>query len=119
MKLITGITEQPNQQLNLVLPDGSRVRLTLNFRVQQSGWFADLVWVKTDGTTFPITGLRVCTSPNILRKWSELLPFGLMVFTDKMTEPVTVKAFALGTSKMFLLDAADVQQVEDNIYSGL
>lgn len=118
MKLVTGITDQPNQQLNVLLSDGSRVRLTLNYRVQQQGWFADFLWTKTNGGTFEIDGLRLVSSPNILHQWRELLVFGFMLTTDNLMDPTTLKAFASGTSKLFLLSTAEVAQIDAEVYPG-
>lgn len=118
MKRITGITDQPNQQFNVSLDDGSRLRVTFNYRVQQQGWFADFLWTKTSGATFEISGMRVVSSPNILRAWRDLLPFGLMVYTDSLGEPTTVKAFSYGTSKLFLLSATEVADAEANLFPG-
>lgn len=119
MNIVTGITDQPNQQFDLQIADGSRVKVTLNFRVQQLGWFLDLVWTRTDGTTFPLYGLRVTTSPNILRQWRNLLPFGLAVITSANGEPVSVKSFSSNTSQLVLLDEADVELIESQVYTGL
>lgn len=119
MTIVTGITEQPNQQLTLRLADGSTAKLTLNYRVQQTGWFADMVWTRTDGTTFPVYGLRVVTSPNILRQLRHVIPFGLGVASTGNVDPTSVKSFASGISKLLLLDEADIARIEAEVYPGL
>lgn len=119
MTIITGITDQANQQFTVRPTDGTRVRLTLNYRVQQAGWFLDLLWTKANDTTFEVLGLRVTTSPNILRKWKDILSFGLSVVTDANMEPTEVKAFSGGTTKLMLLDAAEVEEIEELVFSGL
>jgi hypothetical protein len=119
MTIITGITDQPNQQTTILLPDGTRVKVTLAYRVQQSGWFYDLVWTKADGSTFTLNGQRVVTSPNLLHQFRNLISFGLAVVNDKNQEPVTLKAFASGVSKVVLLSAAEVAQITAAVFPGL
>lgn len=119
MTIVTGITDQPNQQLDLRLADGTRAKLTLNYRVQQLGWFADLIWTKRDGTTAQVFGLRLVTSPNVLRQFRNLFPFGLAIATDANADPTSDKSFASGISRLLLLEGDDVEQIETEVYPGL
>lgn len=119
MTIITGLTDQANQQFTLRPADGTRVRLTLNYRVQQAGWFYDLLWTRTNGTSFEVNGMRLVTSPNVLRKWRDILTFGLSVVTDANLEPTDIKAFVNGTTQLLLLDSAEIEEVEQRVYPGL
>lgn len=119
MTILTGITEQPNQQIDLRLEGGGRAKLTLNYRVQQTGWFLDVVWLRTGGDPVSVLGLRVVTSPNLLRQYQNVFPFGLAVVTEGNAEPVTVRAFADQTSRFLLLDADGVGQIEQEVFTGL
>lgn len=119
MKIIQGLTDEPNQQINLVIPDGSRALLSLYFRPQQLGWFYDLVWTRTDGSMFPINGNRLVASPNCLRQFQNRLPFGLSCVTLRDIEPMTQTTFTDGTSTLLLLTAAEVQNIDELVFPGL
>lgn len=119
MKIVQGLTDNPNQQTSLALPDGSRATLVLNFRPQQLAWYFDLVWTRVDGTTLPIRGLKLVASPNMLRQYRKRLPFGLGLITLNDIEPTTQSTFIDGTSQMLLLDAVDVSNIEQRVFPGL
>ncbi len=119
MTILTGITDQPNQQFSVTLPDGSSVRLTLNFRIQQSGWFAAFLWVKGDGTTWALNGVRLVASPNLLRPYRRLINFGFSVVVDSDLDPVTLRAFSSNAAQIVLLSDEDVHLIEEQVYPGL
>lgn len=113
MKLIQGITDKPNQTLVLPLDDGSSATLVLNYRDQQQGWFFDLAY----GAVIS-RGNRLVTGPNALRHLKNLIPFGLLVDSVNNLEPLTGTVFSDGLTTLYLLDTADVAEVETLIYSG-
>lgn len=113
MTILSGITEQPKQTTTIVLPDGSKATLRLEYRPQQTGWFFDLEW-----SDFTANGLRLVASPNILRTFRKLIPFGMAVLTDDAVEPLNQNDFADGVVTLILLDRVDVESVEETIYVG-
>lgn len=119
MKIIQGLTDNPNQQTSILLPDGSRVMLILGFRPQQLAWYFDLIWTRVDGSTFPIQGLKLVASPNMLRQYRKRIPFGLGLVTLNSIEPTTQSTFVDGTSQLLLLDAVDISTIEQRVFPGL
>jgi len=113
MKTIDGITDQPNQVMSVTLADGSRMKLSMFYVVQQRGWFADLTW-----QDFTLNGFRLVSSPNLLRQWQEIIPFGLAITTTEQGDPQNVTDFADGRSTLVLLDEADVAEVEAVVFPG-
>jgi len=113
MTTITGLTDQPKQQSTVVLPDGSQVSLYLEYRSQSAGWVLDVAW-----QTFGVNGLRLTASPNVMRKWQNIVPFGLAVLTAGNAEPVTLAALADGTTTLLLLDPTDIAQINATAYPG-
>lgn len=113
MKIIQGITDTPNQTIVLTLLDGSSVVLTLAYRAQQQGWFFDLTY-----GDFISRGNRLVSGPNVLRQYRDLIPFGLMVATVNKQEPQIQTVFADGLTSLYLLEGADVEEVEATIYPG-
>lgn len=112
MNLITSISDQPRQTMFLNLGDGTRATLSLTYSPMQLGWFADVSW---DDTT--INGLRVTSSPNILRQWRKVFPFGLAVFTKNLVEPLNQSDFALEVANMYLLTPDEVLAEEADLYA--
>lgn len=118
MKTITGLTDQANQQMSIVLPDGTPVTLIMNFYPQQNAWFFDLSW-QGISTPFTLLGCQMVTSPNLLRQFRKLLTFGLAVFTIDNVEAENQTAFVDGTATLVLLTAAEVEEIETAVYPGL
>lgn len=121
MKSVTGITAQPNQASFIVLEDGSRAQLTLFYRPQQLGWFFNLSWPGNAALPVPFTvnGMRLVSSPNILRQYRKLIPFGLMMFTIDQGEPMGQTCFVDGTADLIVLTAAEVLEIEATGFPGL
>ena len=118
MTTLTSITDDANQQMTIVLPDGTTATLTLYYRVQQKGWFYDLSW---DGFSPPFQSLgnRLVTSPNVLREYRNQLTFGLTISTADAGEPVGQEDFVNGYATAILLDASDVLNIENTYFPGL
>ena len=112
MKLVSGITNQPKQQMTLVLDEGSSVFITLNYYPQQIGWFMDVRW-----QTWVVLGLRVTTSPNILRQWKNVIPFGLAVSGKNEVEPLNPDDFVDGTISVYVLQGEDLTSIEEAAFA--
>lgn len=110
MQQIQGITAQPNQQMTVTLPDGSPLVITMLYRESQTGWyFTALNW---NSGQWIENGRRVVTHPNMLRQYENQIPFGLACYTVNNREPTQLQDFLSGASGLFLLTAAEVQEVE-------
>lgn len=113
MKLLEGLTDQPKQQTTIVLDDGTKATLLMEYRSQQLGWFYDLTW-----GDFVLNGVRLVASPNILRGYRNLIPFGISILTKGAVEPLNQSDFVDGTITAVLLDADEVDEVEAAIFEG-
>lgn len=120
MKSIAGLTSQPNQDSFIVLDDGSRAKLSLSYRPQQLGWFYNLSWPGNAALPVPfaVNGNRLVASPNILRQYRRLIPFGLMLFTVDQGEPMGRTCFVDGTADLILLSADEVAEIEERGFPG-
>jgi hypothetical protein len=113
MNLIQGITDKPKQQTTIPLADGSGVSLLLEYRPNQRGWFYDLAW-----SGFELDGMRLVTSPRLLRAFRHLLPFDIAVLATANVDPLNQTDFADGTCFLYLLQGDDLDQIESEIYTG-
>lgn len=104
MNLINNITDDTVQTSQLILPDGSQVQMTLEFKPMQFGWFIRSLTYKT----LTIQGRRIFVSPNILQQYCNQLPFGIACSSVNNREPSQVQDFISGNCQLFLLTAAEV-----------
>ena len=113
MKQITEITNDYNQKLDITTEDNQSFELKLSYSDQQQGWFYSI----TFGDII-IDGSRIVTSPNILKNYQNILPFGIAIATDDLSEPVFLDDFSTQRASFFLLTAEEVQGVETDFYNG-
>lgn len=113
MKQIQGLSSQYKQQFTIPLTDGSRVSAYMEYRAQQTGWFLNLVW-----EDWTLNGLRITASPNILRPWQNVIPFGLAVLTSSNVEPLNNTDFSTGVAVMMLLEGEDIAIINATAFPG-
>jgi len=113
MKLITGITNDPSQRVRLVLADKNKASMTLWYSAGQLGWFIDLEY----DDKFTLFGVRLTSSPNLLRTWRDILTFGLGVSTKGKGEPLRQSDLSDGTVDLYLLDGDDITRIEQQYFS--
>lgn len=110
MKTINEFTSEPKQKHVLTLEDGTVINITFEYRANQIGWFMSLTY---EGRAF--NNRRIVTSPNMLRQFKNIIPFGLGCSTTDGGEPTFQEDFSSKRAIFYLLNADDVQGVEDNI----
>lgn len=110
MRLINEITSEPKQNHTFALEDGTEIKIQFNYWENQSGWFMTFTWGEK---TF--SNRRIVTSPNMLRQFRDLIPFGFACIVEEKGEPIFKDDFETGRAKFYLLNSDDVQSVEDNI----
>ena len=116
--ILTGLTDQPNQQYPITLPDGSTATMLLQFWPQQLGWFYSLTWDGQTGGAFAEGLAQLVVSPNILRQWKNVIPFGIAVATVSGLDPTDQEDFVNGNCSLFLLNPSDVGFIESIYYTG-
>lgn len=113
MKQIIEISDDPNQSFDVVTEDNQVFQLQLNYSDQQQGWFYSIVF-----EDFTLNSSRLVTSFNILRPYSNILPFGIGIATEDGSEPIFIDDFSTGRVSFFLLTETEVQEVEERVYGG-
>lgn len=111
MYKLTSLSNEPKQQITMLLDDNSRVVLTFEYKSNQLGWFFGVKWGNYD-----YKNIRLTTSYNILRAYRNYLPFGLRCDTQDDEEPMDLNDFSNGYATVYLLTRADVQTIEGNYY---
>lgn len=113
MNLITGLTSTVNQAQNLILADGTNAPFSMTYMDNQQGWFFKISY----GNNFFLKNRRLVVSPNMLRAWRGIIPFGLALSTNDGYEPIFISDFISGRAALYLLDATDVQNYENILTS--
>lgn len=111
MYKFTSLSNEPKQQVTMVLDDSSRVVFNFEYKPNQLGWFFCFQYNDID-----YQNIRLTTSYNILRAYKSYLPFGLRCDTPDMEEPMSQDDFINGYATVYLLTKDDVIAVESNFY---
>lgn len=112
MQEITTLTSHPNQRHQLVLENRESADFRLYFLARQRSWYYDITY-----NDITINCNKVVLTPNSLRQFKHILPFGLAFYTDGNVEPFKVDDFSSGRIKMGVLNADEVKQIEQEIYN--
>ncbi|MCX5794961.1 MAG: hypothetical protein NTY77_05665 [Elusimicrobia bacterium] len=117
MRKIDNVSNDPHQVIQLVLDDGTVATVTLDYNPMTQRWVFSIEHPRIPSPANAIYGLGVSCNPNLLRQWRSILGFGLgCMTTDKVADPVNQQDFANGRAALYVLEAADVEQVEQTIF---
>ena len=112
MNIVTTITNDPRQSFQVALDTGDTIYFNLYFFQTQNNWYYDFTY-----NDYTCNGSRVALSPNSIRHLRNILPFGIAFLSDGNVEPFNLDDFKSGRVQMAILDSAEVQEVEELIYS--
>lgn len=98
------LTNDPLQELNITLEDGSTFVLTVYFMANQYSWTIQ----KLTYGTFEINNVLITNNPNILFPWKNLIPFGIACFSESRREPSLIDDFSSEASSLYVLNQAEV-----------
>lgn len=112
MQEITTLTTAPNQLHRLVLDNNETADFRLYFAARMQEWFYELSY-----QNFTLNGAKVVLTPNSLRQFKNILPFGISFYSESDIEPFQITDFGYGRVKMGVLNSAEVKQIEEEIYN--
>lgn len=111
MFTISNLTAAGNQTSTAVLADGTTVTLTFIYRAAIQRWTVDVA-----RGAFEARAIGLATSPNLLRLWRNVIPFGLQVSTKDNTDPFMADDLVSGRVTITMLDGTagetDVADIE-------
>lgn len=114
MLWLNSFSDASFQNATLIGEDGSLIDFTLFFTPRQNSWFFNIACAAQG---FTANGIRLCNSPNLLRQWKNNLTFGIAVVSEDSYDPNSIEDFLSNRIQLYLLNATDVQTVEQTIYS--
>lgn len=112
MRIITEVGQEPNQKLNLIGENNERIDFVLRYKPSQQAWYFDISY-----ESFSVNGIKVVNSPNLLRQYENIIPFGLGCSVTDGTDPYFIDDFTDGRATLALLNEADIQQIEEELFS--
>lgn len=86
---------------------GIQITLNLRFMPRIQQWIMGVSYGSVS-----IQGITVTCGQNILRQWANIFPFGISCIRTDGLDPYQVGDFANQTANLYLLNAADVAQIE-------
>lgn len=107
MLYINKITKDARQNLILTGIPGIQIALTLRFMPRIQTWIMGI----DDGTN-SIQGISVVGGLNLLRQYKNVLNYGISCVCPDGLDPYQNTDFATERCTLYLLDAADVAQIE-------
>lgn len=114
MNLVDNLSDDASQLTRLALPDGSLVVLALVYQPATQRWT-----VSVTRNDFTVNNMNLCVHPNLLREWREVIPFGLAITSTDGGDPVLIDDFISGRIQLYVLTAADVIEIENNVFGAL
>lgn len=97
--------------MTLIGEAGEQISFSLYFDPTQKGWFADISW-----GTWKVTGFQILIGPNVWRQWKNIITFGLGCSSIDGYDPAYLTDFSSGRISLYLLNAADVEYVEELLF---
>ena len=108
MYQLTSITKDPYQKIVLILPGSvGKATLYLQYLTQLQSWYMTL-----DYLNYSIDNRRVYSSPNLLRQWDKVFPFGIGCYTKDNTDPYLIDDFQNGRCGLVMLSQAEIENYE-------
>ncbi len=112
MLYINKISNDASQLLTLTGIPNITISMTLEYFPRTQSWIMGVTY-----GSFSVQGIAVVASLNLLRQWKNIIPFGIQCICPDQLDPYQVNDFAAQRSLLFLLNAADVETVEEEWFT--
>ena len=112
MLLLANVSNDYKQKFQLLTEDNKSFLFKLEFIENQQSWFFSLTY-----NNLSINNKRLITSPNFLRQFQNILPFGMSCITDDGSEPFEIDDFSKERVKLYILTSGEVQTMETSVYA--
>ena len=107
MQRLDTLTDSADQITTLILPDKSLATFEFIYRPAIQRWTFSV-----SHPTLTVNGLNLCLSPNLLRPWRNVIPFGLACTSSDGADVAFIHDFLSGRILVYGLSAAEVAAVE-------
>jgi hypothetical protein len=107
MLYINKITNDPSQRMTLTGIPGYQIEMTLRFLPRTKRWVMGVSFGDVS-----IQGVAVVCSLNLLRQFKNNIPFGISCIRADGLDPYALDDFSGKLANLYLLNAADVAEIE-------
>ena len=114
MVSIDNLSDAADQTTTLQIYDGTNGQLELIYMGSTQRWIFN--FTHPDFPDGSINGQMLCVHPNILRQFKNFLSFGMSCVSNDGTDPVNIEDFANGKITLYILNATEVQTVEQTFF---
>jgi hypothetical protein len=111
MRYLNKINNTALQSFAMTGNPGQRIVATVRFLPSQELWMMDLVY-----NDFILNGIIITQAPNLLRGYKNLIPFGMACQCIDNIDPHFIDDFATQRARLYLLTAAEVEQIEQGLF---
>lgn len=111
MQRITEFTDAPRQKISVQTEDNETFDIIIAFLEQQSKWVFSLKY-----NDFILNNHALVYAENILRRYKNILPFGISIITEDGQDPFLFDDFSSGRAEFYVLNSEDVVEFEAKIY---
>lgn len=112
MQQIDTISSEPKQRFSLVLDNNETVDFKLYYLARMQSWYYDFTY-----KDLTVNSSKVVLTPNSLRNFRRIIPFGIAFTSDGLVEPFEITDFSSGRVKMYVLNSDEVNQIEEEIFN--
>ncbi len=109
MQKVTNINSDSRQKFNFALESGIELTVILNYVDNQAAWFFSIA---SPVNGFAVTNRRLTNSPNILRAFRRIIPFGFACTVSDGEEPIYQQDLVSGRVSLYFLSPEEVLEVE-------
>ena len=111
---INGITSDAHQTFNIDIPNTSdKIYIELRYFATQMMWCLSFKYKDLSENS-----IKLVLSPNILRSYQNILPFGLSIYSEDGVYPLSIDDFETGRVKMCIISAEYINNLEESLYGG-
>lgn len=111
MTKLDALTAAPKQIIKTQDDTGAIITLTLEFVASQRGWFYSVGYPGWTG----VSRRRLVNSPNMLRQFRGVIPFGLACYVTDGYEPVFIDDFTSGRVQVYLLENETDKELMESV----
>jgi hypothetical protein len=105
------LSSDAKQNFQVPITGFDPVDITIEYKPSQYGWFLSLVW-----GDFSLNNERISISPNLLRQFKNLIPFGILVAGFQAEEPIFVESW-LNNNQFYILEQDELITIETEFYA--
>jgi len=113
MQLLTELTDDYKQKYSITNEDNVTFDFLLEYSAIQEMWLFSISY----DDNFTLNNHRLVYSPNILRQYKNIIPFGLSVNSIDKSDPYFLNDFTTSRIEVYVLTEEEVKKIESDIFS--